>query len=343
MIHIQLDDAVRAELRSLRRTALPPRVRDRLEMALLSEAGWSPPRIARHLGCYPQTVRNLLHAFGRRGPAALWPGKTGPAPDVARSGRILGLLRDLLGQDRTWTSGQLAEALRRHGVALGGRQVRRYLRRLKAGYRRTASTLSHKQSPAKVERAKEVLGSLKEKARAGRLHLYYLDESGFSPSLPTGYSWALPGERKRVPYEYPQGRRVNVLASYAPYGPAPWLHAQAFERTLTSDDLIAYLRGLPAAQEPRVVVLDNASLHVSKVVKAARPALAKLGIYLYYLPPYSPELNEIESVFKQVKHHAIPRRSHTTQAGLRETVEQGFTEYGAKLRPKRRKELRPAA
>ena len=139
------------------------------------------------------------------------------------------------------------------------------------------------------------------------MKLYYLDESGFSPSLPTGYSWCLPGQRKRVRYEYPQGRRVNVLAAYAPYGPAPWLGVLPFERTLTSDDLIAYLQGLPQAREPRVVVLDNASLHISKVVKAARPALAKLGIYLYYLPPYSPELNEIECVFKQVKHHEIPR------------------------------------
>src|SRR5262249_47358833 len=157
--------------------ALPPRVRDRLEMVLLSEAGWSPPRIARHLGCYPQTVRNLLHDFRRRGPAALWPRSTGPAPDVARSDRILARLRNLLGPDRTWTPAQLAEALRPDGVALSGRQVRRYLRRLKAGYRRTASTLAHKQDPAKGARAKKVLGNLKKKAEAGQLHLYYLDES----------------------------------------------------------------------------------------------------------------------------------------------------------------------
>jgi putative transposase len=161
--------------------------------------------------------------------------------------------------------------------------------------------------------------------------------------LPTGYSWALPGQRKRVPYEYPQGRRVNVLATYAPYGAEPWLQAQAFERTLTSDDLIAYLKALPQVKEPRVVVLDNASLHVSKVVKAARPGLAKLGIYLYYLPAYSPELNEIEPVFKQVKHHEISKRSHTSKGELRATVEQGFDSYGRKLRPKGDKQLRPAA
>jgi transposase len=147
-----------------------------------------------------------------------------------------------------------------------------------------------------------------------------------------------------VKYEYPQGRRVNALAAYAPYGPAPWLDALPFERTLTSDDLLAYLRGrLPAAAVPRVVVLDNASLHVSKVTKAARPGLAKLGIYLYYLPAYSPELNEIEAVFKQVKHHEIPRRSHTSKAELRDSVEQGFDAYRKQLRPKGDEQLRPAA
>jgi putative transposase len=163
MIRIQLDDATRTELRSLRRTALPPAVRDRLEMVFLSDAGWSPPRIAGHLGCYPQTVRNLLHAFQERGRPALYPGRTGPAPDAARRGRILGPLRDLLGQDRTWTSAQLAEALRPHDVALGGRQVRRYLRLLGAGYRRTASTLEHRQDPAAVGRARSALAGLKKK------------------------------------------------------------------------------------------------------------------------------------------------------------------------------------
>ncbi len=174
--------------------------------------------------------------------------------------------------------------------------------------------------------------------------MFYLDESGFSPSLPTGYSWCLPGQRKRVRYEYPQGRRVNVLASYAPYRPEPWLDALAFERTLTSDELIAYLKErLPAAAVPRVVVLDNSSLHISKVTKAARPGLAKLGIYLRYLPPYSPELNEIEPVFKQVKHHEMPQRSHTSKAELRGSGEQGFDSYGKKVRLKRDERLRPAA
>jgi putative transposase len=69
------------------------------------------------------------------------------------------------------------------------------------------------------------------------------------------------------------------------------------ERTWNSHDLIGFLRALPWSKVPRVVVLDNASLHTSKLVRAAREGLAEAGIYLYILPPYSPELNRIEPVF----------------------------------------------
>jgi hypothetical protein len=48
-------------------------------------------------------------------------------------------------------------------------------------------------------------------------------------------------------------------------------------------------------------------------------------------------------VFKQVKHHEIPRRSHTSREELRGSVEQGFETYAKKLSPKRDTQLRPAA
>ncbi len=343
MIRIQLDDATRERLRDLRRKALPPRVRDRIEMLTLADVGWSAPRIAAHLGHCGQTVRDLLKDFLERGADALYPRRTGPAPDAGRRGRVTEELRRSLAEDRTWTSRQLAEALAGRGIELGPRQVRRYLKGMKAGYRRTASTLKHKQDPAKVERAGKVLDNLKARAAAGSVALYYLDECGFSPTLPVGYSWCLPGERKFIRYEAPQGRRVNALAAYRPFGRRPRLEVFTAERTWDAHDLIGFLKALPWSKTPRVVVLDNASIHTSKAVRAARKRLADSGVYLYFLPPYSPELNRIESLFRQVKHQEIPRRSYETRSGLREAVDQGFATYGRKLQPKIPRELRPAA
>jgi putative transposase len=343
MIRIHLDDATRYELQALRREALPPKVRDRIEMVTLSDAGWSAPKIAAHLGYCGQTVRDLLRDFLRRRTEALSPRRTGPAPDVARRDRVAEELRRSLAEDRTWTSRQLSEALAGRGIVLGPREVRRHLKRLKAGYRRTATTLKHKQDPAKAERAGRVLANLKAKAAGGAVKLYYLDECGFAPTLPTGYSWTLPGRRKFVPYEAPQGRRVNALAAYRPFDRSPRLEVFTAERTWDSYDLLGFLKALPWSKVPRVVVLDNASIHTSKVIRRARHDLTASGIYLYFLPPYSPELNRIEPVFRQVKHQEIPQRSHTTRAGLRAAVELGFANYGRKLQPKHPKELRPAA
>ena len=149
MIRIQLDATTHAELQALRRTTLPATVRDRLEIVLLSDAGWSPPRIARHLGCHPHTSRAVVKAFRDRGQPALWPDRPGPEPDEQRRQAVAEALRPLLAQERTWTSRQLSAALSEQGIELGPRQVRRHLKALKAGYRRTASTLSHKQDPAR--------------------------------------------------------------------------------------------------------------------------------------------------------------------------------------------------
>src|SRR5690242_13874432 len=109
-------------------------------------------------------------------------------------------------------------------------------------------------------------------------------------------SWCLPGQRKHVPYEYPSGRRVNTLVAYEPLAAEPWLGSRALEGMLTSDDVLAYLQSLPAAVVPRVMVLYNAGIHTSEQVEAERKASSRKGIYyLYFLPRYSPNLNEIEA------------------------------------------------
>jgi hypothetical protein len=55
------------------------------------------------------------------------------------------------------------------------------------------------------------------------IDLVFLDESGFAPTLPTGYTLARQGVRALVHDEPPRGRRLNVLGALAPLGDDPWL------------------------------------------------------------------------------------------------------------------------
>lgn len=164
MIRVTLTPDDQSAVQAMRRDPrLRPAERDRVEMVCLSGAGWSPPRIAAHLGCHPATVRLVLTRFAASGPASIRRARPGPPPDAARRAQVAAALGALLDRDRTWTAAQLAASLSEEfGIALSARQTRKYLGRI-AGWRRTVRTLRHKQHPATVERAKRVLGSLKKK------------------------------------------------------------------------------------------------------------------------------------------------------------------------------------
>ena len=87
---------------------------------------------------------------------------------------------------------------------------------------------------------------------------------------------------------------------------------------------------------PRIVVLDNASIHCSRTVRQARRArreLVQRGLWLWYLPAYSPELNDIERTFRTLKHGAMPRRTFTSTATLMAAVETAFQQVNAQLTP----------
>ncbi len=163
MLHIQLTVEGRDEVALLRRDpSLSPSERDRVEMVLLSEQGWSVPQIASHLDYCLATVRRLFRQFTNEGLVALRHKPPGPRKDTVRTHQVQTALTALLSQERTWTAAQLAHALREHDIHLSARQVRRYLRSI-ASWRRTVRTLKHKQDPEKLARAQKTLATLKKK------------------------------------------------------------------------------------------------------------------------------------------------------------------------------------
>lgn len=158
------------------------------------------------------------------------------------------------------------------------------------------------------------------------------------------YSWTAQGQRRYVPYENPQGRRVNVLAALIPEGPAPSLTWGPAPRTLTAQDLLRFVQeGVPRRTGDLVVVLDNASIHRSQLVRDALPRLQAQGIRLYYLPPYSPKLNLIESVFGGIKGHGLPERAYPSTAALIDAIDDAFAAAEERLQAKHSYHLRRPA
>lgn len=185
-------------------------------------------------------------------------------------------------------------------------------------------------------------------AAAGARDLYYLDECGFAPTLPTSYTWARAGTRAVVPYEAPQGRRVNVLGALATAGPRPrlvWASRRSGQGRLDSAAILDFVARdvaeLPATWEalprdyararPCTIVLDNYSVHRSAAVKAAAPALARAGVTFYFLPAYSPELSAIEPLWRHVKYGDLATRSFAAGEALHAAVDDALAKRAAEL------------
>ena len=166
MIRVSLTDAERAELRARARTAAP-RTRDRLEMVRLADAGWSVPRIARHLGCHEQTARRQVEAFLARGFDALPDRPRAGRPPAVGEGDLLALEALLDAGGRAWTARQLVAWLERErGGAVHPDHLRRLLRRRRFGWKRTVTSVAHKRRDRAAYDAKVAeLVALKKRPR----------------------------------------------------------------------------------------------------------------------------------------------------------------------------------
>lgn len=69
-----------------------------------------------------------------------------------------------------------------------------------------------------------------------------------------------------------------------------------------------------------VVVLDNARFHKAKAIKQKEPSWQAKGLYLRYLPPYSPQLNPIKGFWQVLKGFLLPRRCYPSLAALKQAV-----------------------
>lgn len=156
-------------------------------------------------------------------------------------------------------------------------------------------------------------------------------------------SWVRRGERKRVPYENPQRRRLNAMAVSTRHGDVRALYWMLSRGHFDANDLLHFLRALPPAPVPTVIVLDNANFHRGHAVRDARPELRRRGIHLYFLPPYSPKLNDIERLFRTVKHHELPERTYLTLDRLERAVSDAFSRCEAKLLTQHANQPRKAA
>jgi transposase len=281
------------------------RVRQRCEVVYLKALGFTHKEIGRIMRLSQPTVRSYLKMYQAGGLEKLKElnfyqpsSKLEPHRDEIRTefearpprtiNEAVKRIEDLTGIRRSPT--QVREFLKSLGM-----------KRLKAG-----------QMPSKADPQKQKafledkLNPRLEEAKQGKRHVFFVDAAHFVMQPFLGFLWCF----VRQFIQAPSGRkRFNVLGA---------LHATTLQvLTFTND---TYINSYSVARLmcqiavefsdlPITLVMDNASYQRSYFVRDLATAL---GIELLFLPPYSPNLNLIERLWKFVKKQCLYSQYYET-------------------------------
>jgi transposase len=145
--------------------------------------------------------------------------------------------------------------------------------------------------------------------------LIAIDESGFDQRPKNAlYGYAPRGQQAIViGPTCSSNRHLTLLMAICPKAGSPVESHQLLEHSVNGDRFAAFVLSLPYVA-PVTILLDNASIHRTRVVK---DAVAARGYNLLFVPPYSPECNPIENIFGIIKQKFYRCRvQHPTTRGL---------------------------
>ncbi len=174
----------------------------------------------------------------------------------------------------------------------------------------------------------ECLGELEKLSKLELIELYYGDESRVSMEPCVPYGWQFAGEDVFMPASKGAGLNCFALLSRG--------NDLLFETTskrITSEFVIGQLERLSfSIRRMTVVVLDNARVHTSKKVQERRPFWQQRGLFIFYLPPYSPHLNLAETLWRKLKYEWLQPSDYATADGVFYQVRQVLAAVGKGLK-----------
>lgn len=292
------------------------------------QAGSSPEVLARALGLRRSTVYGWLATYRAGG----W--------DALKAKPVTGRPKKISGAQMQWVYTAVVGSnplQHRFEFALWTRQMIRILLweqfRLKLSLSSVGRLLAQlgltcqrplfrasEQDELKVRRWREndypLIRSL---AREAHADLLFLDESSIRSDYHSGTTWAKRGETPVV-RSTAKRDKVNMISAISPKGEMRFM---VFEGKWNAPRFIEFLaRLIDRAEHPVFLIVDGHPVHRSRAVKAwlKDSNTERDRIRLFFLPPYSPELNPDELVWNHVKNHGVGRAAYSPDKQLRRLV-----------------------
>lgn len=165
-------------------------------------------------------------------------------------------------------------------------------------------------------------------SEAGVLDIYYGDESGVNlePNVPYGWQFA----DEEVSMLTTKGKGINCFGLFTRSNES-WVAIS--EPAIKAEFVVEQLERFSfSISKPTVIVLDNARIHTGKQMSERLRFWRQRGLFIFYLPTYSPHLNIAETVWRKLKYEWLAPSDYQDKQRLQYSVKQALNEFGRNLR-----------
>lgn len=223
--------------------------------------------------------------------------------------------------ERNEGQGEMAAGNRQGGVQ---KHVQGFFISIGARFGRIRKTTKGEPSPQLYAYKKEKLQELVKQYNNGLIDLYFGDGSFVCAEGYVPYGWQFPWENVSVASE--RRARLNIWGM-VDYGSN--YHGFTSMENMTAERIADFLDKFSLTiKRGTFIVLDNAKVHRSKLMKEMRDVWAKRGLYLFFLPPYSPHLNIIETLWRIMKGKWIQPADYASTDSLFYAVDRSLAALG---------------
>lgn len=217
-----------------------------------------------------------------------------------------------------WTREAVQQLIfEKYGIELSRWQVGRYLKAW--GYTpQKPIAKAYEQDPKRVATwLEQEYPAIKKKAKKQNAIIYFEDEVGMRSDHQAGKSYAPKGE---TPIIKKTGQRfsLNMVSAISNKGHVEFM---ILDGTFNGGVFLEFLTRLIKHKQQKIfLVVDGHSAHKTKLVNAWLEE-QKDRIELFFLPPYSPELNPQEYVNQDLKTNIIGKKRPINKAQMKSNVE----------------------
>jgi transposase len=294
----------------------------KIAVRAIEDKGFSPESIAEILGISRTAIYDWLRRFDQGGYSEL---NTKKAPgglceiteeiEQWLKAIILNYSPECFGYDRAlWTRDILAELINKEfGLDVVGSTVGKHLKKIGLSYQKPWFRSKEQDAEKVAQFLNDTFPRIQRLAKNISADIGFEDEAGVGLQNHTGKTWGEVGHTPEIPVTGKRGG-YNLLSMITAKGE---LRFSIKDGKINSERYIDFLKALIRGRDrPLILIVDRASFHLSKKVRNfVHEHRTKLRVY--FLPPYSPELNPDEQVWNDIKDKNLGKKAIKDKAELK--------------------------